>query len=367
MAAAPIKIGLIGLSPNGYMRASWAAVAHFPYLNQSPHYTITALQNSSIESAKAAAATFGLKDVACYGDIESLVKDPNVDLVVVSVKVPKHYELIEPALRAGKDVFSEWPLGANLSEAEKLTQLAKEKNARTICGLQARQSPAIRKAKEMVAAGELGDILGTTMTGTGMLGGAQTPEDLTYALPIEAGANLVTIPAMHAIDAFCEVVGEFESLQATLANNHPQVSLIDNEGKELKKLNKTAHDWMSVTGKLKNGGVGTVVYQGGISSTGKDFYWEINGTKGSLVLEGPSGHIQMYAPTLKYVSAEPGSELEAIDLEDGSSLSYAVGREYEGFAEKKDGFVTFENALLRHHMIEAIYESDKNGRRESYI
>lgn len=102
--------------------------------------------------------------MACYGDVESLVRDPNVDLVVVSVKTPEHYRLAKPALEGQKDVFVEWPLGANLKQAEELAALAKSQNVRNVIGLQARQAPAILKAKEMIVAGKLGDILGTTVS-----------------------------------------------------------------------------------------------------------------------------------------------------------------------------------------------------------
>jgi hypothetical protein len=134
-----------------------------------------------------------LTDVATYGSPDELAADPNVDMVIVSVKVPDHAKLTEPALRAKKDVFCEWPLGRDLAEAERFTKLAREGNIKTMVGLQARQNPTIRKAKEMVAAGELGDILGTTMNATGTIFGPVTTEDFLYGNPIENGANLVTI------------------------------------------------------------------------------------------------------------------------------------------------------------------------------
>lgn len=101
--------------------------------------------------------------VATYGDPSSVAADSNVDIVAVSVKVTGHYDLIRPALEAGKDVFSEWPLARNRAEAEELVQLAKQKGVRTMICLQARQNPSILKAKEIVASGKLGRILGTTM------------------------------------------------------------------------------------------------------------------------------------------------------------------------------------------------------------
>ncbi len=90
--------------------------------------------------------------------------DPNVDIVVVSVKTPEHYRLAKPVLDAKKDLFVEWPLGANLKQAEELTALARSQNVRHVIGLQGRQNPSVLKAKQMVAEGKLGNILGTTVS-----------------------------------------------------------------------------------------------------------------------------------------------------------------------------------------------------------
>lgn len=144
---------------------SWASRSHLGYLSQTPHYKITALQNSSKASADAAAKEYSLDNVATYDNPAAIASDPNVDIIAVSVNVPEHYGLIRPALEAGKDVFSEWPLARNGAEAEELVQLARKKGVRTLIGLQARQNPSIVKAKEIVASGALGKILGSTMYG----------------------------------------------------------------------------------------------------------------------------------------------------------------------------------------------------------
>lgn len=146
-------------------RSSWASRSHLGYLQKTDLYKICALQNSSKSSAEAAAKEYNLGDVSTHDSSASIASDPNVDIVAVSVNVPQHYNLIKPALEAAKDVFSEWPLARNVSEAEELIQLAKEKGVRTLVGLQARQNPAILKAKEIVASGKLGKIMGTTLYG----------------------------------------------------------------------------------------------------------------------------------------------------------------------------------------------------------
>lgn len=134
---APVRIGFIGLSAS----QSWASIAHIHYLRASPDYKIVALANSSLQSAQNAIKAHSLPvSTKAYGSADELAKDPDVDLVVCSVNVSKHYALIKPALEHGKMAFVEWPLGRTLQEAEELTSLAKERGVRTVVGLQGRKS-----------------------------------------------------------------------------------------------------------------------------------------------------------------------------------------------------------------------------------
>lgn len=140
-----IRVGIIGLSASP---SAWATLAHVAPLRSpalSPYYTLTAVCTSSPESALAAARAHGVAAEHAHSDPEAMARDPEVDLVVVSVKVTMHYALAMPALRAGKDVFVEWPLGNDLKEAEEMAAQAKEKGVKTIVGLQARYRPAIMK------------------------------------------------------------------------------------------------------------------------------------------------------------------------------------------------------------------------------
>lgn len=313
-----------------------------------------------------------MNDVATYADPTAIASDPNVDIVAVSVNVPEHYALTKPALEAGKDVFVEWPLARNLAEAEELTQLAKEKGVKTMIGLQARQNPSIVKAKEIVESGQLGKILTTTMFGHAMIFGPTVNEGFLYALPIEAGANLLTIPFGHAVDALCYVLGEIKDISATLVNLRPELDLIGSDGKPAGKVTKTAHDHVSITGELVNGGgVVSVTYAGGLSRSNRDFVWEIVGTEGTLVLEGPKmgGHVQMIQPTVKLAKSD--QQLEAVEVEKAADTSYNVGRAWDAWAgvglDKGHSVTTFEDALLRHKMIDAIYRSAEKGTKENYV
>ena len=73
-------------------------------------------------------------------------------------------------LKAGKPVFCEWPLGANLAEAEEMNNLAKEKSLRTMVGLQARSDPSVMYARDLIAQGHIGEVLTANLS---VVSGAQ--------------------------------------------------------------------------------------------------------------------------------------------------------------------------------------------------
>lgn len=353
--------------------SSWASRSHLPYLQQTPLYNITALQNSSKASAETAAKEYSLDHVATYADPSAIASDSNVDIVAVSVNVPEHYHLIKPALEARKDIFVEWPLARNLAEAEELTQLAKEKRVRTMVGLQARHNPSILKAKEIIESGKLGKVLASTMFGHGAIFGPSVDESLLYGLPVEAGANLLTIPLGHAVDALCYVLGEMRDISATLTNLRPELDVMGKDGKLTgKKASKTAHDHVSMTGQLvNNGAIVSVTYAGGLSRSNRDFVWEIIGTKGTLLLEGPKmgGHVQVFQPTVKFADADQA--LDTVEVEKAEDPSFNVGRAWDAWAgvglDKGHNVTTFEDALLRHKMIDAMYRSAEKGTKENYV
>ena len=73
-----------------------------------------------------------------------MLAEADLDLVSVVVKVPSHRGPVMAALDAGKHVYCEWPLGANLAEAEAMANWAREKKVNAMVGLQARGDPAVR-------------------------------------------------------------------------------------------------------------------------------------------------------------------------------------------------------------------------------
>jgi len=156
----------------------------------------------------------GIRTVCCLPDIEleneywlakkkDLAKDPDVDLVVCATSVDKHFITISPSLRAGKNVYVEWPLGKSSTEAKELLRLKNiggVKNA--MVGLQGRQAPIIKKLKELVNGGTIGKVLSSTFVGQGGTSGEYIKQGMEYFATRSVGGNLVTIQFAHLVDYF---------------------------------------------------------------------------------------------------------------------------------------------------------------------
>src|SRR5260370_4356419 len=110
-ALSTLGVGIVGVSPV----RGWATTAHIPALRALPNYEIRALSAHSAESARAAGEVFGVD--AVFSDHEQLVTRPDIDVVAVTVKVPRHRQLVCAALAAGKPIYFDGPLGRDLDDA----------------------------------------------------------------------------------------------------------------------------------------------------------------------------------------------------------------------------------------------------------
>src|SRR5204863_6343315 len=141
---------------------------------------------------------------------------PDVDVVAITVRVPHHFELASAALAAGKAVYCEWPLGNGLQEAEQLAALAKKQGVLAVAGLQARAAPAVLYVRDLVRQGYVGEVLSTTLIGSGMGWGPTVEPYNAYLNERMNGATMLSIAVGHAADSLCYCLGEVRDLSATM-------------------------------------------------------------------------------------------------------------------------------------------------------
>src|SRR5579864_2766449 len=89
---------------------------------------------------------------------DDLLSDSELDAVVVATPVRLHYAMAKAALEAGKHVFIEKPVTRSVAEATELVKLAQEQGLVLMVGHTFLFSPAVRRMKEIVNAGDIGEV-----------------------------------------------------------------------------------------------------------------------------------------------------------------------------------------------------------------
>ena len=361
--AGKIRVGIVGatVTPGG---SGWGANAHVPALQALPGFEIKAVCTAHEETAKASAAAFGAE--LAFRNVDEMAAHPDVDLVVVCVRVPWHHDLVMSGLRAGKPVFCEWPLGASLAEAQEMADFARERSLRTMVGLQGRSDPTVRYARDLVAGGYVGEVLTANlsiMTQAAWERGSGRVWQRVRA----HGANTLTIAGGHGIDALCAILGEFAEVSARVTTRITEWH--DTDADQMVPVD--APDSVSVAGRLVSGAeVAVQVAAVPVSPSGSRL--EIYGRKGTLVLMSAgalsTGPNRIYGAKGKEAPAEMSVPEWCTRVPEGtrSGAPRNVAQAYAGLADAfqaNEAFAPdFDLAVTRHRLIDAIERSARDSK-----
>jgi len=140
-----LRCAVVGCGLIGNRRAE-QAVAH-------ARTRLVAVADTSEDAARAAAERYG---AAHHTDWQAIVRDPDVDAVVVATPNAFLRDVTIAALDAGKHVLVEKPMGRNLDEARQMADAATASGRVLKIGFNHRYHPAIRRAHDLVARGAIG-------------------------------------------------------------------------------------------------------------------------------------------------------------------------------------------------------------------
>ena len=358
-----IRVGIVGatVTTGG---SGWGARAHVPAIKALPDYELKAVCTAHEETAKASAAEFGAE--LAFHDIDDMVARDDIDLAVVSVRVPGHRGLVMKAIDAGKDVYCEWPLGANLAEAEEMAARAHAKSVRTIVGLQGRSDPTLSYVRELVSEGYIGDVLACSMVSFGSGATADRPIARAWSSDRAAGANTLTISAGHSIDGLCYCLGEFAEVSGKVVTQLRQWKATDTG----ETVNVTSPDNVVVSGVLENGAVASI-HIASVPFNGSGFRFEIYGRDGTLYISGGSANIGGN----RVLGAKGGEALQEMPVPDRFILvpegtpkgqAFNVAQAYVRYADARSADQDFEPgfdlAVRRHRLLEAMEQASATGR-----
>lgn len=145
-----IEIGLVGY---GYWGPN---VAKNIYKNKN--FKFKYLCDKKKDRLDLAKATYA-ETVNYIKDYSIILNDPEIDAVALAVQTSAHFQLAKEALLAGKHVYIEKPFTNSVREAEILRDLAAEQNLKIHIDHIMVYHPVIKKVKEIIESGELGDLL----------------------------------------------------------------------------------------------------------------------------------------------------------------------------------------------------------------
>jgi len=137
----------------------------------------------------------------------------------------------------------------------------------------------------------------------------------------------------------------------------------------------TADEQVCVTGLLEGGAALSIHYRGG-RSRGANLMWEINGAEGDLQLTADGGQAQIFEMTVRGGKGAQSS-LELLPVPDpyrwspsqapgpSTNVAQAYARFARDYREGTHFCPTFDDAVIRHRMLEAIETAAATGRRQT--
>jgi predicted dehydrogenase len=359
-----IRVGLVGAG-------QWAAFGHIPALRSLPRYELHAVATTRKSTAQEAAAKFGFPHA--HVGYDSLIADPDVDLVVVNNRAPEHFPVALAAIEAGKHVYCEWPLTTNTADSKALLNATVKADVRHAVGLQRRMSSSSFHLQRLLSEGYVGDVRSVRLHVTEPTFYKSRLKVLWFTVPGENFSSVASIYAGHYLDMVLNCVGWPRDLSALLVNQFESVEL--EESGEV--LSSTAPDQMLISGTLEGGSTVSVHVEGG-KRNGYGVRLDITGTEGDLrltysdafsnwndgVLEGARGSRQplVELPTPEDLRWLPTSGLKGSVLE----LANLFAAFEKDIAEGTSHAPNFADGVRLHRLLDAVTESSESGRRTPF-
>jgi len=201
-------------------------------------------------------------------DWRGIVEDPEIGLFDNGGPNDLHAEPTIAAAEAGKHVICEKPLGRDASESYEIWKRVAQTGVVHMCAFNYRFVPAVRLARQMVEAGELGEI--HHFRGRYLQEWGATSDEAWRFEKDRAGSGALGDLGTHVVDLARYLVGEIDTVAALTATFQP---------------GRQVDDAFEAAVRFENGAVGTIEATRFATGRKNAFAWEINGSKGSLAFD----------------------------------------------------------------------------------
>ena len=260
-----IGIALIGAGRAGMIHAR-------NFASRVPHAKMIAVSDVVEESARSAAAELG--GCAWHTDWHELLASSAVDAVIVVTPTKFHEEIVLAAAQAKKHIFCEKPMAMNKEECQRMNEAARANAVNLQIGFMRRFDANFRRAKELVDAGSIGQVV----TVKSLTHGPSTPQEWMYDIN-KSNGPLAEVNS-HDIDTLRWFTGsDAESLYAMAGNFRCDGA---------RARYPDFYDTVLMNVRMKNGMLGNIDGAQGVQY-GYDARVDIVGTDGHIQIGGLAG------------------------------------------------------------------------------
>jgi len=261
-----IGVGMLGYAfmgkahANGYRKLGYMA---WPPPLQPRLVSIAGRDEAAVGEA---ARRYGFE--RSVSDWKELVADPEVELFDNSGPNGLHAEPTLAAAQAGKHVICEKPLARDANESYEIWRGVEGAGVVHMCAFNYRFVPAVRLARQMLEAGDLGDI--HHFRGRYLQDWGATTDEVWRFDKAAAGSGALGDLGAHVVDLARYLVGEITQVAAVVKTFQP---------------GRTVDDAFEAAVAFEGGAVGTIEASRFASGRKNAFAWEINGSKGSIAFD----------------------------------------------------------------------------------
>ena len=314
---------------------------------------VTACCANHRASAEKKAAQFGIRAAS----VEEVLRDAEVELMVVLTPPSAHYELVKQALLAGKHVYTEKPISLRLYQAEELLALAEEKRLLLGSAPETFLGSAMQTARQALDAGMIGELTGFHVAANrniSILAGL-------YKYLRQPGGGICYDYGVYYLTALVSLLGPMREVYARVGNHLPvrknTVTVSPEYGQDYTYENEAQVNAVLTTA----GGVTGTFSLNGDSAAADQGYFTLHGTGGMLRL----GDANLFGTEVSYLPADDFSGSWRT-LEPVSSLSEncrGVGVAELARCIRTGGAPLASGAMACHvlDIVEQIMESGKAG------
>lgn len=274
MSRSEIGIGLVGSGFMGRCHANaFRSVAGLFDVPAEPRLRV--LADATPELAERAASALGF--ARATGDWADLVGDPAVDIVAITAPNVLHAPIAHAAIAAGKTIYCEKPLSTTAKSALEMTQAAEAAGVVTLVGFNFLRNPMIKLAREMIAAGEIGEVTGFRgRHAENYMADPDAPHSFRTdpaggGALADIGSHILSM-ARYLLGPVAEVQGDCRTLYSTRPTAPGSATCAPVE----------VDDMTHALLRFANGVSGSIEANWAATGRTMDLSWEITGSKGAL-------------------------------------------------------------------------------------